>query len=246
MLLDLACGRGGYGLEIIRRTNTRVVGVDFSAVAIQQARRQAEAFGLTDCAEFRRADMIDTGLGTASVDAALCVDSIHFANPVSMALRECLRVLKPGGRVALTAWQISDNADEEVRRRSPHRDLAAELEAAGFEQVKVSKKPTWCAAERAMWLAATSIETGDDPALSAMRDEANLVLSMFGTRHRVLATAVAPTERPALRTGGTSLALVSGVELRDHPTVAADLRPPAAGVPGSEGRPTSMSECWKA
>jgi hypothetical protein len=57
----------------------------------------------------------------------------------------------------------------------------------------VRKKPTWCAAERAMWLLASSIETGDDPALYAMQDEANLVLSMFHLRHRVLATAVAPS-----------------------------------------------------
>src|SRR5882757_4116157 len=37
LLLDLACGRGGYGLEIARRSGGRVVGVDFSAVAIEQA-----------------------------------------------------------------------------------------------------------------------------------------------------------------------------------------------------------------
>jgi 2-polyprenyl-3-methyl-5-hydroxy-6-metoxy-1,4-benzoquinol methylase len=30
-LLDLACGRGGYGLEIAARTDARLVGVDFSA-----------------------------------------------------------------------------------------------------------------------------------------------------------------------------------------------------------------------
>lgn len=37
MLLDLACGRGGYGLTIAARTGARLIGVDFSAEAIRQA-----------------------------------------------------------------------------------------------------------------------------------------------------------------------------------------------------------------
>lgn len=38
LLLDLACGRGGYGIEVARRTGSRLLGVDFSSVAIEQAR----------------------------------------------------------------------------------------------------------------------------------------------------------------------------------------------------------------
>ena len=38
LLLDIACGRGGYGIEVARRAGTRLVGVDFSAVALEQAK----------------------------------------------------------------------------------------------------------------------------------------------------------------------------------------------------------------
>src|ERR1700722_15081290 len=41
VLLDLACGRGWYGLEIAGRTGARLIGVDFSAEAARQAREQA-------------------------------------------------------------------------------------------------------------------------------------------------------------------------------------------------------------
>ncbi len=34
-LVDLACGRGGYGLEIAPRTGVRLIGVDFSAEAVR-------------------------------------------------------------------------------------------------------------------------------------------------------------------------------------------------------------------
>src|SRR5690242_16201834 len=71
VLLDLACGRGGYALEIARRVDVQVVGVDFAKVAIDQARLRAREVGLADRAEFRVGDLAGTGLGAASVDAVL-------------------------------------------------------------------------------------------------------------------------------------------------------------------------------
>src|SRR5215468_8617286 len=46
-LVDLACGRGGYGLEITARTGARLVGVYFSAEAVLQAREHARRLGAT-------------------------------------------------------------------------------------------------------------------------------------------------------------------------------------------------------
>jgi len=46
-LVDLGCGRGGYGLEIAARSKARLVGVDFSAEAARQAREQARRLGAT-------------------------------------------------------------------------------------------------------------------------------------------------------------------------------------------------------
>jgi hypothetical protein len=40
--LDLACGRAWYGLEIAGRTGARLIGVDFSAGAVRQARPRAD------------------------------------------------------------------------------------------------------------------------------------------------------------------------------------------------------------
>jgi cyclopropane fatty-acyl-phospholipid synthase-like methyltransferase len=36
-LVDLGCGRGGYGLEIARRTGARLLGLDFPPVAVAAA-----------------------------------------------------------------------------------------------------------------------------------------------------------------------------------------------------------------
>jgi SAM-dependent methyltransferase len=102
-LVDLACGRGGYGLEIAARTGARLTGVDFSAEAVRQAREQARRLGAT--ADFRLGDLSATGLEAGSADAVLCVDAIQFAPEPDAAYHEIRRILTPAGRVVLTCWE---------------------------------------------------------------------------------------------------------------------------------------------
>ncbi|GAB2813929.1 class I SAM-dependent methyltransferase [Lentzea nigeriaca] len=185
VLLDLACGRGGYGLEIAGRTGCRLIGVDFSAVAISQAKRRADA-------DFRVGTMTATGLSPASVDAVLVVDAIQFAEPTLDALRECLRVLRPGGRLVLTTWEALDPADERLPARMRQLDLASQLPEAGFVDVEVTEKPDWQAIEKRFWLESLALDAGDDLAIQSMQDEARRVLAASDGRRRVLARAVAP------------------------------------------------------
>src|SRR5258708_28028151 len=76
-LLDLACGRGGYGLDIAARSGARLVGVDFSAEAVRQARAHARRLG--PMADFRLGDLAATSFAAALVHAVLGVDAIQFA-----------------------------------------------------------------------------------------------------------------------------------------------------------------------
>jgi SAM-dependent methyltransferase len=192
VLLDLACGRGGYGLEIARRSGSRVVGVDFSAVAIEHAQRRAQALGPADRAAFRVGELTGTGLDTASVDAVLIVDSFQFAGSKPAALRECRRVLRPGGRLVITCWEALDATDERLPPRLRQVDLLRQLPHAGFVDVEVTGKPAWQPAEQALWRKALTIDAGDDPAVQSMQDEAREVLATFDGLRRVLATASAP------------------------------------------------------
>ncbi len=186
VLLDLACGRGGYGTEIARRTGCRLVGVDFSATAIAQARERSPG------TDFRVGTLTSTGLRDSSVDAVLVVDSLQFADRKVDALRECLRVLVPGGRVVVTAWEPLVFGDEGVPRRTRNVDLARQLPEAGFSGVDVVERPGWRALEKRMWEEALAVDAPADPAIRSMREEARHVLSNFDRLRRVLATAVAP------------------------------------------------------
>ena len=76
-LLDLACGRGAYGLLIAQKAGTLLVGVDFSAQALTEAREQAARMGVSN-ASFRVGELTAAGLPDASVEAVLCTDAIQF------------------------------------------------------------------------------------------------------------------------------------------------------------------------
>jgi len=189
-LLDLACGRGGYGLEIAGRTGARLVGVDFSAEAVRQAAAQAERLGRA--ADFRTGDLAATGLDPHSVAGVLCVDAIQFAEQPAAAYQELRRVLVPGGRAVLTCWEPVDPADGGLPERLRTVDLHGGLTGAGFAAVDVRERPAWRAAERGMWEEAAALDPGDDPALQSFHDEGVRSLQIFDRVRRVLATATAP------------------------------------------------------
>jgi SAM-dependent methyltransferase len=189
-LVDLACGRGGYGLEIAARTGARLIGVDFSAEAVRQAREQARRLGIT--ADFRIGDLAATGLDAGSADAVLCVDAIHFAPQPDAAYCEIRRILTSGGRAVLTNWEPLEWDDQRLPGRLRRVDLGAGLTVAGFEAVEVRDRPGWRASERAMWQEAAALDPGDDPALRSFHDEGVRSLEIFGLVRRVIATASAP------------------------------------------------------
>jgi SAM-dependent methyltransferase len=97
LLLDIACGRGGYGIEAARRTGARLVGVDFSAVALEQARSISVRRLPIGRSEFRIGTLLAAGLPTGVADGLMCVDAVQFAEPPLAALFEFRRLLTSGG-----------------------------------------------------------------------------------------------------------------------------------------------------
>ena len=188
ILVDLACGRGGYGREVARRTGARLVGVDYSAVAVAIAARG----GRGDNARFCVADFTALGLRDHSVQAVMCIDAIQFSDPPLAALRECRRILADRGRLAVTAWEPVGPADERLPDRTRRMDLARDLADAGFEQIEVTGKPGWYAAERRLWETAVQTEANADPALISLQHEGTRALATFDVKRRVFATAVTP------------------------------------------------------
>jgi SAM-dependent methyltransferase len=197
LVVDVACGRGGYGLEIARRAGARLVGLDLSAVAVRAA-----LDGAGD-ARFLVGDYTAAGLRDGCADAVMCIDALQFAEPPLAGLRECHRLLAPGGRIAVTAWEALDPADERLSERTRRMNLARDLAEAGFRRVQVTERPDWLAVERSLWEAAAATDAPSDPdapsgpdatsdpGMTSLRDEAIHALDVFDGKRRVLATAIA-------------------------------------------------------
>src|SRR5690242_11923414 len=111
LLLDIACGRGGYGVEVAHRAGTRLVGVDFSAVALEEARSLGARRLPAGRSEFRVGTLLATGLPAGAADGLMCVDAVQFGEPPLAAMVEFRRLLAAGGRLALTCWEASDPSD---------------------------------------------------------------------------------------------------------------------------------------
>lgn len=195
VFVDLACGRGGYGLEVAHRTGASLIGIDFSAVALDEARRTAAKHWGTVAARFEVGDLTATGLPDASAAAIMCIDAMQFARPYPAALTECLRVLEPGGRLVLTGWQARPDAPEPIPERLRH-DIGATVTAAGFVDVQAREMRSWQRAERAMWEAVVEEEPGGDPAIEALRAEGERVLPTLDHIARMLVSAAAPQRHP--------------------------------------------------
>lgn len=191
LLLDIACGRGGYGIEIARRAGGRLVGVDFSAVAVERARATGVHRLPAGRSEFRTGTLVRTGLPAGAADGVMCVDAVQFAEPPLAALREFRRLLRSGGRLVLTCWEAADPSDERVPPRIHGMDLRRDLPAAGFVDVAVREEPEWRQAERAMWEAAVAA-VGSDPAVRSLQTEGRRSLETFDSLRRVFAIATAP------------------------------------------------------
>lgn len=104
-VLDVASGSGASAVPAARRVGPtgRVVGVDLSTRLLELGREKAVRSGLTQL-EFVEGDMTGTGFPDAEFDRVLCVFGISFAPDMEAFAAELWRMVRPGGRLAITTW----------------------------------------------------------------------------------------------------------------------------------------------
>jgi SAM-dependent methyltransferase len=100
-VLDVACGTGVVAVTAAR-LGARVKGLDLSPVLLEDARKNAAIVSAP--IEFTEGDAEALPYKDGEFDVVLSQFGHMFAPRPEVVVREMLRVLKPGGRIAFSTW----------------------------------------------------------------------------------------------------------------------------------------------
>ena len=113
-ILNVGCGIGISCAYIAKRHGCRVVGVDISEKMIEWSRKRAHQERVEDKVDFRVADVLDLPFEADRFDAVIVESVIAFVADKARAIRECRRVTRPGGYVALNETFFTEVPPPEV------------------------------------------------------------------------------------------------------------------------------------
>jgi SAM-dependent methyltransferase len=154
-VLDVGAGDGNSAIEAARR-GARVTAVDLTPAQLARARARCAEAGVQVDLSVADAQALD--FREASFDAVVSVLGAIFAPDHNQAVAEMLRVVRPGGRVALVAWSMGGWFGEwrrAVRHLAPlpvpgaprpdewgtPQEARRRFESAGLREVTVEGRP---------------------------------------------------------------------------------------------------------
>jgi ubiquinone/menaquinone biosynthesis C-methylase UbiE len=148
-VLDLGSGAGADVLISARRVGAagKAIGLDMTDEMLELAHRNATDAGVTNV-EFVKGYIEDIPLPDASVDVVISNCVINLAGDKQKVLAESARVLKPGGRFAVSDVLADEGMDEATRADMAaytgciagaltEREFRAALTAAGLTDIEI-------------------------------------------------------------------------------------------------------------
>ena len=152
VVVDFGCGGG---LDVILASHKvgphgKVIGIDFAPQMIERAKRVLIEAGLQDRdIEFRTADLEDTQIAERSVDVVISNCVINLCPDKDAIYKEAFRILRPGGRLAISDIILTEQIDPELRGRFqatwagcmggsiPKEDYLQIIYKAGFTDIQI-------------------------------------------------------------------------------------------------------------
>ena len=151
VVLDLGSGAGGDVLISARRVGPtgRAIGIDMTQEMLDLARRNATLAGVTNV-EFLEGYLEALPLADRSVDVVISNCVINLAADKQVVLSEAARVLRPGGRLAVSDVVADPDMDQATRSDMQlmtgciagaltKSEYLAALAAAGFGDVEIQE-----------------------------------------------------------------------------------------------------------
>ena len=150
-VLDLGSGGGLDVLLSARRVGPsgKAYGLDMTDEMLELARENQRKAGVRNV-EFLKGAIEEIPLPDASVDVIISNCVINLSGEKPQVLREAARVLRPGGRFAVSDVVADPEMDEATRRDMQQwtgciagalteEDFRRELAAAGFEEIDIEE-----------------------------------------------------------------------------------------------------------
>jgi SAM-dependent methyltransferase len=152
-VLDLGAGAGLDAFLAAEKVGPtgRVIGVDMTPEMLGRARANAVKANLADRVEFREGTIENLPVVGGSVDVVISNCVINLSPDKPRAFEEAFRVLKPGGRLAVSDIALTEPLPEALREQaalysgciggaSVIDDYLAAIEGAGFVEVKATSR----------------------------------------------------------------------------------------------------------